>query len=171
MAVAGCFAGLGMGGLSKAVFSAARSPRWRQCYGPECLGSAAGDFLACVGIFSWAGSGKCCTHPLMSFLQERPATMAPRNRPCAWEGLRSQARVAGRDPVRPPSGAAAPCRWTVSLTTRRACGHEAPRYWHAADGGEVGSAGTSTLSLAAAIISVLMKRGFCRYLVPPSIGE
>jgi len=91
--------------------------------------------LACVGIFSWAGSGML--HPLMSFLQERPATMAPRQQALPLEGLRSPAAVLS-DPV---SSTFQGLRLLQvdgePYYQARVQGSEAPRYWHARDGGEV----------------------------------
>lgn len=46
--------------------------------------------LACLGIFSWAGSGML--HPLMGYLQPRPQTMAIPQQVLPLDNLRSPAQ-------------------------------------------------------------------------------
>lgn len=132
--------------MSKAVFSAARSPRWRQWLMRLMPWHRRLAILACVGIFSWAGSGML--HPLMSFLQERPATMAPPQQALPLEGLRSPAAVLSGSGIVHLQGLRLLQVDGEPYYQARVQGSEAPRYWHARDGGEVDLQARHAKSLA-----------------------
>lgn len=102
--------------------------------------------LACLGIFSWAGSGML--HPLMGYLQPRPQTMATPQQVLPLDNLRSPAQVLGAAGVAQVQGLRLLVLAAEPYYQARLAGELQPRYWHARSGQAVELAGAHAESLA-----------------------
>lgn len=102
--------------------------------------------LACLGIFSWAGSGML--HPLMGYLQPRPQTMATPQQVLPLDNLRSPAQVLGAAGVAQVQGLRLLVLAGEPYYQARLAGELQPRYWHARSGQAVELAGAHAESLA-----------------------
>lgn len=102
--------------------------------------------LACLGIFSWAGSGML--HPLMGYLQPRPQTMATPQQVLPLDNLRSPAQVLGAAGVAQVQGLRLLVLASEPYYQARLAGELQPRYWHARSGQAVELAGAHAESLA-----------------------
>jgi len=102
--------------------------------------------LACLGIFSWAGSGML--HPLMGYLQPRPQTMAIPQQVLPLDNLRSPAQVLGAAGVAQVQGLRLLVLAGEPYYQARLAGELQPRYWHARSGQAVELAGAHAESLA-----------------------
>lgn len=102
--------------------------------------------LACLGIFSWAGSGML--HPLMGYLQPRPQTMATPQQVLPLDNLRSPAQVLGAAGVAQVQGLRLLVLDAEPYYQARLAGELQPRYWHARSGQAVELAGAHAESLA-----------------------
>lgn len=102
--------------------------------------------LACLGIFSWAGSGML--HPLMGYLQPRPQTMATPQQVLPLDNLRSPAQVLGAAGVTQVQGLRLLVLDAEPYYQARLAGELQPRYWHARSGQAVELAGAHAESLA-----------------------
>ncbi len=102
--------------------------------------------LACLGIFSWAGSGML--HPLMGYLQLRPQTMATPQQALPLDNLRSPAQVLGAAGIAQVQGLRLLVLSGEPYYQARLAGELQPRYWHARSGQAVELAGTHAESLA-----------------------
>lgn len=120
--------------MSKAL-GGARPPRWRQWLVRLMPWHRRLALLACIGIFSWAGSGML--HPLMSMLQARPATMALPQQVLPLDELRSPAEVLGAAGIERVQGLRLIQVADEPYYQVRLHGVDDPRYWHAREGGEV----------------------------------
>lgn len=121
--------------MSYAAIRGARSPRWRQWLLRLMPWHRRLAILACVGIFSWAGSGML--HPLMSFMQVRPATMQPPQQALPLEELRSPAAVLSDAGIERVQGLRLLQIDGEPYYQARLHGQHQPRYWHAREGREV----------------------------------
>ncbi|MFG0721823.1 hypothetical protein ACF8PU_09140 [Pseudomonas sp. GLN_6] len=102
--------------------------------------------LACLGIFSWAGSGML--HPLMGYLQPRPQIMATPQQVLPLDNLRSPAQVLGAAGVAQVQGLRLLVLAGEPYYQARLAGELQPRYWHARSGQAVELAGAHAESLA-----------------------
>ena len=102
--------------------------------------------LACLGIFSWAGSGML--HPLMGYLQPRPQTMATPQQVLPLDNLRSPAQVLGAAGVAQVQGLRLLVLAGEPYYQARLAGELQPRYWHARSGQAVELAAAHAESLA-----------------------
>ncbi|WP_339525991.1 hypothetical protein [Pseudomonas sp. EA_35y_Pfl2_R111] len=102
--------------------------------------------LACLGIFSWAGSGML--HPLMGYLQPRPQTMATPQQILPLDNLCSPAQVLGAAGIAQVQGLRLLVRSGEPYYQARLAGELQPRYWHARSGQAVELAGAHAESLA-----------------------
>lgn len=102
--------------------------------------------LACLGIFSWAGSGML--HPLMGYLQPRPQTMATPQQVLPLDNLRSPAQVLGTAGVAQVQGLRLLVLAGEPYYQARLAGELQPRYWHARSGQAVELAAAHAESLA-----------------------
>lgn len=102
--------------------------------------------LACLGIFSWAGSGML--HPLMGYLQPRPQTMATPQQVLPLDNLRSPAQVLGAAGVAQVQGLRLLVLAGEPYYQARLASELQPRYWHARSGQAVELAGAHAESLA-----------------------
>lgn len=102
--------------------------------------------LACLGIFSWAGSGML--HPLMGYLQPRPQTMATPQQVLPLDHLRSPAQVLGAAGVKQVQGLRLLVLAGEPYYQARLAGELQPRYWHARSGQAVELAAAHAESLA-----------------------
>lgn len=102
--------------------------------------------LACLGIFSWAGSGML--HPLMVYLQPRPQTMATPQQVLPLDNLRSPAQVLGAAGVAQVQGLRLLVLAGEPYYQARLAGELQPRYWHARSGQAVELAAAHAESLA-----------------------
>jgi len=102
--------------------------------------------LACLGIFSWAGSGML--HPLMGYLQPRPQTMATPQQVLPLDNLRSPAQVLGAAGVAQVQGLRLLVLAGEPYYQARLVGELQPRYWHARSGQAIELAAAHAESLA-----------------------
>ncbi len=102
--------------------------------------------LACLGIFSWAGSGML--HPLMGYLQPRPQTMATPQQVLLLDNLRSPAQLLGAAGVAQVQGLRLLVLAGEPYYQARLAGELQPRYWHARSGQAVELAAAHAESLA-----------------------
>lgn len=102
--------------------------------------------LACLGIFSWAGSGML--HPLMGYLQPRPQTMATPQQVLPLDNLRSPSQVLGAAGVAQVQGLRLLVLAGEPYYQARLAGELQPRYWHARSGQAVELAAAHAESLA-----------------------
>jgi len=102
--------------------------------------------LACVGVFSWAGSGML--HPLMGYLQPRPQTQAVPQQVLPLDNLRSPAQVLGAVGITQVQGLRLLVLAGEPYYQARLAGEPVPRYWHAHSGQAVELAGAHGESLA-----------------------
>lgn len=102
--------------------------------------------LACLGIFSWAGSGML--HPLMGYLQPRPQTMATPQQVLPLDNLLSPAQVLGAAGVVQVQGLRLLVLAREPYYQARLAGELQPRYWHARSGQAVELAAAHAESLA-----------------------
>ncbi|MGB4075610.1 hypothetical protein [Pseudomonas sp.] len=102
--------------------------------------------LACLGIFSWAGSGML--HPLMGYLQPRPQTMATPQQVLPLDNLRSPAQVLGAAGIAQVQGLRLLVLAGEPYYQARLAGELEPRYWHARSGQASDVAGAHAESLA-----------------------
>ncbi len=101
--------------------------------------------LACLGIFSWAGSGML--HPLMGYLQPRPQTIATPQQVLPLDNLRSPAQVLGAAGVAQVQGLRLLVLDAEPYYQARLAGELQPRYWHARSGQAVELAAAHAESL------------------------
>ena len=120
--------------MSNAAVSGARAPRWRQWLLRLMPWHRRLAILACVGIFSWAGSGML--HPLMSFLQARPATMSPPQHALPLDELLSPAAVLGAAGIDKVQGLRLVQIEGEPYYQARLPSADEPRYWHARNGND-----------------------------------
>lgn len=102
--------------------------------------------LACLGIFSWAGSGML--HPLMGYLQPRAQTMATPQQVLPLENLRSPAQVLGADGITQVQGLRLLVLAGEPYYQARLADEPVPRYWHARSGQATELAAAHAESLA-----------------------
>ena len=102
--------------------------------------------LACLGIFSWAGSGML--HPLMGYLQPRPQTMAAPQQALPLDQLRSPAQVLGAAGIESVQGLRLLVLAGEPYYQARLAGELQPRYWHARSGQAAELAGAHAEHLA-----------------------
>jgi len=102
--------------------------------------------LACLGIFSWAGSGML--HPLMGYLQPRPQTMVTPQQVLPLDNLRSPAQLLGAAGVAQVQGLRLLVLAGEPYYQARLAGELQPRYWHARSGQAVELAAAHAESLA-----------------------
>ncbi len=88
--------------------------------------------LACLGVFSWAGSGML--HPLMSYLQPRPQTTAVPQQQLPLENLSSPAQVLSAAAIEQVQGLRLLVLAGEPYYQVRLPGELQPRYWHARSG-------------------------------------
>lgn len=102
--------------------------------------------LACLGIFSWAGSGML--HPLMGYLQPRPQTMATPQQVLPLDNLRIPAQVLSAAGIAQVQGLRLLVLAGEPYYQARLAGELQPLYWHARSGQAVELAGAHAESLA-----------------------
>lgn len=88
--------------------------------------------LACLGVFSWAGSGML--HPLMGYLQPRPQTMAAPQQVVPLDHLRSPAQVLSAATIERVQALRLLVLAGEPYYQARLPGELLPRYWHARSG-------------------------------------
>ncbi|MFN9528824.1 MAG: hypothetical protein ACK561_07835 [Pseudomonadaceae bacterium] len=88
--------------------------------------------LACLGVFSWAGSGML--HPLMGYLQPRPQSMATPQQVVPLDHLRSPAQVLCAATIERVQALRLLVLAGEPYYQARLPGELLPRYWHARSG-------------------------------------
>ncbi|WP_394240508.1 hypothetical protein [Halopseudomonas laoshanensis] len=120
--------------MNNAAVSGARAPRWRQWLLRLMPWHRRLAILACVGIFSWAGSGML--HPLMSFMQARPATMSPPQQALPLDELLAPAAVLGASGIDKVQGLRLVQIEGEPYYQARLPSADEPRYWHGRNGSD-----------------------------------
>ncbi|MFN3579508.1 MAG: PepSY domain-containing protein [Pseudomonas sp.] len=133
--------------MTGAVNSRPRAAAWRQWLLRLMPWHRRLAILACVGIFSWAGSGML--HPLMSYLQVRPATMAVPQQALPLDQLRAPAQVLAAAGIERLQGLRLLQVEGQPYYQARLPGADQPRYFHARDGVEVALQARHAEALAA----------------------
>lgn len=132
--------------MSKAAVTTTRASTWRQRLVRLMPWHRRLALLACLGIFSWASSGML--HPLMSFLQPRPAAMTPPQLALPMDNLLAPASVLAGSGIERVNGLRLMQLAGEPYYQARVDGDSHPRYWHARSGHEVDLLAAHTEALA-----------------------